>query len=138
MTWSGKHRPALENLGIYPRPVQEPLPVWIAVGGTPASVVRAAQLGLPLALAIIGGAPQRFARLISLYRQAARERGVIRTRSRSASIRTDSSRTPPRRRPLALPVLDVMGRIGRERGWPPPSVAEFEAERSPRGRPAGR
>src|SRR5437764_577112 len=63
VTWSGKHRPPLENLGVYPRPVQAEMPIWVAVGGTPQSVVRAATLGLPMALAIIGGAPQRFAPL---------------------------------------------------------------------------
>src|SRR3954469_21840842 len=75
VTWSGRHRPAIPGLGVYPRPLQDPLPVWIAVGGTPQSVVRAAVLGLPLAVAIIGGAPERFAPLVELYRQAAREAG---------------------------------------------------------------
>src|SRR5436190_2777397 len=75
VTWSGKHRAPIDGLGIYPRPVQNPLPVWIAVGGTPQSVVRAALLGLPLAVAIIGGAPERFAPLVELYRDAAREGG---------------------------------------------------------------
>src|SRR3712207_547879 len=72
VTWSGKHRAPLDNAGVYPRPVQDPLPVWIAVGGTPQSVVRAALLGLPLAIAIIGGEPERFAPLARLYREAAR------------------------------------------------------------------
>ena len=75
VTWSGRHRPALEGAGVYPRPLQDPLPVWIAVGGTPQSVVRAAVLGLPLAVAIIGGAPERFAPLVDLYRDAARRAG---------------------------------------------------------------
>src|SRR4051794_22532909 len=75
VTWSGRQRPAIEGLGVYPRPLQEPLPVWIAVGGTPQSVVRAAILGLPLAVAIIGGAPERFAPLVELYRRAAAEAG---------------------------------------------------------------
>jgi alkanesulfonate monooxygenase SsuD/methylene tetrahydromethanopterin reductase-like flavin-dependent oxidoreductase (luciferase family) len=70
VTWSGRHRPALRDAAIYPRPLQQPLPVWIAVGGSPGSVVRAGTLGLPLMLAIIGGAPARFAPLIDLYRQA--------------------------------------------------------------------
>ena len=74
-TWSGGHRPPLDNLGVYPRPLQEPLPIWIAVGGTPESVVRAATLGLPLALAIIGGMPEQFAPLVDLYRRAARQAG---------------------------------------------------------------
>ena len=73
VTWSGRHRAPLDELGVYPRPVQDPLPVWIAVGGTPQSVVRAGALGLPLALAIIGGEPERFAPLVDLYRDAARE-----------------------------------------------------------------
>ena len=76
ITWSGKHRPPVKDRGVYPRPVQEPLPVWIAVGGTPQSVVRAATLGLPLALAIIGGEPERFKPLIDLYRTAGKEAGT--------------------------------------------------------------
>ena len=71
VTWSGKHRAALNDIGVYPRPIQNPLPVWIAVGGTPASVARAGALGLPLMIAIIGGTPARFAPLVELYRQAA-------------------------------------------------------------------
>ena len=75
VTWSGKHRAPLEDAGVYPRPLQDPLPVWIAVGGTPQSVVRAALLGLPLAIAIIGGQPEHFAPLARLYREAARGAG---------------------------------------------------------------
>src|SRR5690606_37371001 len=75
VTWSGRHRPAIDGLAVYPRPVQDPLPVWVAVGGTPRSVVRAATLGLPMALAIIGGLPERFAPLVELYREAARRAG---------------------------------------------------------------
>ena len=74
VTWSGRHRAPLDDRGVYPRPLQDPLPVWIAVGGTPQSVVRAGTLGLPLALAIIGGQPERFAPLVELYREAARRR----------------------------------------------------------------
>ena len=66
VTWQGKHRPAIRDLGVYPRPLQDPLPVWVAVGGTPQSVVRAATLGLPMALAIIGGSPERFVPLADL------------------------------------------------------------------------
>src|SRR6185312_4698912 len=69
-TWSGNHRAPLDNAGVWPRPVQNPLPVWVAVGGTPESVVRAGALGLPLTLAIIGGQPERFAPLVDLYRRA--------------------------------------------------------------------
>src|SRR4051812_36668843 len=75
ITLSGENRAALQNQGIYPRPYQEPLPVWIAVGGTPNSVVRAGVLGLPLAIAIIGGMPENFGSLLQLYREAARQAG---------------------------------------------------------------
>src|ERR1700730_14440491 len=71
VTWSGRHRPALDQAGVWPRPVQDPLPGWVAVGGTPQSVVRAGLLGLPLTVAIIGGQPERFKPLVELYREAA-------------------------------------------------------------------
>ncbi len=70
ITWSGKHRPPIDDLAVYPRPLQDPLPVWLAVGGNPPSAIRAAQLGLPMALAIIGGEPAAFAPLVDLYRRA--------------------------------------------------------------------
>ncbi len=73
--WKGKHRPAINNLGIYPRPVQNPLPIWIGSGGTPQSVVRAGALGLPLVLAIIGGSPVQFAPLVELYKRVAADAG---------------------------------------------------------------
>src|SRR5205807_6317699 len=75
VTWSGKHRPPLKNAGIWPLPVQDPLPVWIAVGGTPQSVARAGALGLPLTIAIIGGEPARFVPLADLYRQLGAQAG---------------------------------------------------------------
>jgi alkanesulfonate monooxygenase SsuD/methylene tetrahydromethanopterin reductase-like flavin-dependent oxidoreductase (luciferase family) len=75
VTWSGRHRPALTGQGIYPRPVQNPLPIWVGVGGTPESFVRAGLLGLPLMVAIIGGEPRRFAPLVDLYRRAGAEAG---------------------------------------------------------------
>ena len=75
ITWSGKFRAPLNDLGIYPRPVQEKLPIWVAVGGTPESIIRAASMGLPLALAIIGGIPERFAPLFNLYRKTSKEYG---------------------------------------------------------------
>src|SRR3954466_5979145 len=75
VTWSGRHRPALQGAGVYPRPVQDPLPVWVAVGGSPQSVIRAGVLGLPLTIAIIGGQPERFVPLVELYREASREAG---------------------------------------------------------------
>ena len=75
VSWSGKHRPPIDDRSVYPRPLQDPIPVWIAVGGTPPSVVRAATLGLPMALAIIGGAPERFRPMVDLYRDAAGRAG---------------------------------------------------------------
>lgn len=75
ITWSGRHRPALTGQGVWPRPLQDPLPIWVGVGGTPASFVRAGALGLPLMVAIIGGQPARFRPLIDLYREAGRRAG---------------------------------------------------------------
>src|SRR5690606_19240144 len=73
ITWHGKLRPSIENRGVYPRPIQQHIPVWLAVGGTPASAVRAGRLGLPMMLAIIGGMPERFVPFVDLYRNAAAE-----------------------------------------------------------------
>ena len=135
LSWSGKHRAALEDQAIFPRPLQDPLPVWIAVGGTPQSVARAGALGLPLALAIIGGQPARFAPLMDLYRQSAQRAGhdpaTLRVSINSHGFIADSSSEAA---DIAFqPYVETMGRIGRERGWSPPTRAQFEAERSPRG-----
>ena len=130
VTWQGRHRAPLRDQGVYPRPVQDPLPVWVAVGGTPESVIRAGVLGLNLALAIIGGQPARFAPLVALYRRAAAEAGhdadALRVSINGHGFLADTSQAA---RDLALgPFMETMGRIGRERGWPPPSRAQFEAE----------
>jgi len=135
VTWSGKHRPALTGQGVYPRPVQEPLPVWIAVGGTPQSVVRAGALALPLALAIIGGEPERFAPLVQLYRDAARHSGhdpaKLPVGINSHGFIADNSQDAA---DLAFPPFaEAMTRIGKERGWPPTTRAQFEASRQLRG-----
>ena len=135
VTWTGTHRAPLTGQGVYPRPVQNPLPVWVAVGGTPQSVVRAGMLGLPLAVAIIGGEPARFAPLVNLYREAARESGhdpaTLPVSINSHGFVADTAQAAV---DIALPpYLDVMGRIGRERGWPPPTRAQFEASRTLRG-----
>jgi probable LLM family oxidoreductase len=130
ITWRGTHRPSIDDRGVYPRPLQERMPVWRAVGGTPASVVQAGTLGLPLALAIIGGQPARFAPLVDLYRQAAERAGHDPSRL-GVSINAhgfvaDDSGAAFR---LAAPAfLHTMGRIGRERGWPPPSREAFRQE----------
>jgi len=135
VTWNGRHRAALDNLAVYPRPLQQPLPVWIAVGGTPQSVVRAGTLGLPLAIAIIGGEPERFVPLVELYRNAAARAGhdpaTLALSINSHGFVADTSQQAA---DDAFPPYAVtMGRIGRERGWPPPTRARFDAERSPRG-----
>ena len=135
VTWRGRHRVSIDDRPVYPRPVQDPLPVWIAVGGTPQSVVRAGTLGLPLALAIIGGLPERFTELVDLYREAGREAGhdpaVLKVGINSHGFLADESRQAVD--DAWPPYEDTMGRIGRERGWPPPTRGRFEAERSSRG-----
>jgi probable LLM family oxidoreductase len=135
ITWSGKHRPALHNQGVYPRPVQQPIPVWIAVGGTPQSVVRAATLGLPLALAIIGGMPERFASFAQLYWQAARQAGhdpaqLPLSINSHGFIADDAQAAADAYYPSATV---VMNKIGRERGWAPATRQQLEAGRALRG-----
>ena len=135
VTWSGNHRPPLTDAGVYPRPVQQPLPVWVAVGGNPPSVVRAASLGLPMALAIIGGEPARFAPLADLYREAAGRAGHDPS-SLPISINShgwigqDSARAAEESFPS---VAVTMNRIGRERGWPAFTWQQFEAQRTLQG-----
>ncbi len=137
VTWSGsgRHRPALDGVGVYPRPLQDPLPVWIGVGGSPQSVVRAGRLGLPLIVAIIGGEPARFVPLIELYRSSAREAGhdpatLPVAINSHAHLARDADAAADE---LWEPYKASMGRIGRERGWPPLVRQQFEAGRTPRG-----
>jgi probable LLM family oxidoreductase len=135
VTWSGRLRAPLQNAGIYPRPVQDPLPLWIAVGGTPQSVVRAAVNGLPLALAIIGGEPAKFAPLFDLYRRAGQEMSVdpalLRTGLNMHGFIAESAEEA--REAFFPGYAEVMTRIGAERGWPPLTRAQFEASCGPRG-----
>ncbi|HET7477873.1 MAG TPA: LLM class flavin-dependent oxidoreductase [Rubrobacteraceae bacterium] len=135
VTWSGRHRAPLEDAGVYPRPVQDPLPVWIAVGGTPQSVVRAAALGLPLAIAIIGGQPENFAPLARLYREAAARSGHDPSRLPiSINSHTYVAETSRQAGDEYFPAYAaMMNRIGRERGWGPMGRRQFEMGRSPRG-----
>jgi probable LLM family oxidoreductase len=133
--WTGKHRPSLTGQAIHPRPLQNPLPIWIGVGGTPASFVRAGTLGLPLMVAIIGGEPKRFRPLIDLYREAGRRAGH-----------------PAEKLIVGLHAIGFLGdtteqaaddfypgyahtftQIGKERGWPPATRAQFDALRGPTG-----
>jgi probable LLM family oxidoreductase len=135
VTWSGRHRAPLNDAGVWPRPVQDPLPVWVAVGGSPESVVRAGSWGLPLTVAIIGGQPERFVPLIDLYREAADAAGQDPEQIKVA-INTHAfvgETVEQADAAFAAPYLAMMNRIGRERGWPPSGRPEYEALRSPRG-----
>jgi probable LLM family oxidoreductase len=134
-SWSGEFRAPLNGRGVYPRALQEPLPVWIASGGTPESVARAGMLGLPLAIAIIGGEPARFAPLAALYREAARRAGIA---EESLAIGINGhgflADTPWAAIDAFFePYAEAMSRVGRERGWPPLTRAQFDLGRGPRG-----
>jgi probable LLM family oxidoreductase len=133
VTWSGQHRPALTGQGVYPRPLQDPLPVWIAVGGTPQSAARAGALGLPMALAIIGGMPERFAGFAEIHRRAARQSGQPEPALgiNSHGFIADSSQEAIE---VSFPAVSAaMNRIGRERGWQPMTRQDYEASATLRG-----
>jgi probable LLM family oxidoreductase len=129
ITWKGKHTQAINNLGIYPRPYQQKLPIWVAVGGTPQSVVRAAEYGLPMALAIIGGLPARFAPYAQLYRQmyekAGHDLNKLQLGINSHTYIADNSQKAADE--FYPSYADVMTRIGKERGWPPTNRQQFDA-----------
>jgi probable LLM family oxidoreductase len=135
VTWSGQHRPPLTGQGVYPRPVQARVPVWIAVGGTPQSAARAGALGIPMALAIIGGMPERFAAFVDLYRQAGlragHPEGDLRVGINSHGFIAESSAEAAD--VFYPPYAETMGRIGAERGWPPSNREQYEASRERRG-----
>ena len=135
VTWSGRHRAPLADAGVYPRPVQDPLPLWVAVGGSPQSILRAGGLGLPLALAIIGGEPERFAPLVQLYRDAARQAGHDPARLPvGINSHTYVADTPEQAAGEFFPAYaGMMTRIGRERGWSAMTRDQFDFLRSPRG-----
>ncbi|SFE96951.1 LLM class flavin-dependent oxidoreductase [Alteribacillus iranensis] len=132
VTWKGKHRPSINNLGIYPRPVQDPLPVWIGSGGNTESVVRAGLLGLPLVLAIIGGRPIQFAPLVQLYKRAAAKAGhdpsalPVATHSHGF-VGTDDETAAEQFFPSTQ---YVMNQLGKERGWGPYTRSSFDHARS--------
>jgi probable LLM family oxidoreductase len=135
VTWEGRLRPPLHDTVVYPRPIQDPLPVWVAVGGSPESVARAGALGLPLTIAIIGGQPARFAPLAELHRRAATQFGHD-GESLPLAVNTHAfvgETSQAADRAFAAPYLAMMNRIGRERGWPPSGRAEYDALRSPQG-----
>lgn len=135
ITWSGRQRAPIDNLGIYPRPVQDLLPVWIAVGGTPESVVRAAQRGVPMALAIIGGMPENFAPFADLFRQVLTQSGYD-PADVPLSINSHGFIADTRQAAIdiSFPVVKpVMDKIGRERGWAPMRREQYEASATLRG-----
>lgn len=135
VNWSGKFRPALRNQAIYPRPVQNPIPVWLGVGGTPESFVRAGMLGLPLMVAIIGGETHRFRPLVDLYRQAGKEAGHS---PEQLKVGLHSLGYVANTRQEAIDdffpgYAETFTRIGKERGWPPVTFSRFEAQIGPLG-----
>ena len=133
--WSGQHRAALTGQGVYPRPLQSPLPVWIGAGGTPKSFARAGALGLPLMVAIIGGEPHRFRPLLDLYREAGRRAGhnpaQLTAGVHSLGFLADS--TAQAADDLYPAYAYTFTQIGKERGWPPVTRAQFDNTRSASG-----
>lgn len=135
VTWSGKHRPAINHLGVYPRPVQKPIPVWIGSGGTPKSAVRAGVLGLPLVLAIIGGRPVQFAPIVDLYKRAAAQAGhdisKLAVASHSHGFVAESTQSAADK--FFPSTQQAMNVLGRERGWRLYDRSSFDAARSLEG-----
>jgi probable LLM family oxidoreductase len=125
ISWAGRYRSSIEGRGVFPRPVQERIPVWIAVGGTPESAVRAGTMGLPMALGIIGGLPERFAPFAELHRRAAADAGHPRP---MLSINSHGYIADNEEQAVAEafgPFTQTMNKIGRERGWPPMTREQF-------------
>src|SRR3954451_11898872 len=133
LTWEGRFRPALHDQPVYPRPIQDPLPVWVGVGGNPQSGIRAGVRGLPITVAIIGGEPDRFVPLVDLYRRAAEQAGL---EPQALAINTHGfvADTEQAAVDAFFPSYQqAMSQIGRERGWPPMTRAQFDAMRGPTG-----
>ncbi len=136
VTWSGKFRPALKNQPVYPRPVQSPFPIWLGVGGTPESFVRAGMLGLPLMVAIIGGETHRFRPLVDLYREAGQragyspERLTVGLHSMGYVAETTEQAIAEFYPGFAAAMTDG---IAKERGWPPMTRSRFDAQAGPLG-----
>jgi probable LLM family oxidoreductase len=135
VTWSGKHRPPLHEQDVFPRPLQDPLPVWVGVGGTPESFVRAGVLGLPLMVAIIGGQPHRFRPLIDLYREAGRKSGHAPDKLKvGIHVLGHIAGTTEQAAEDFFPgYARAFTEIGKERGWPPTTRLQFDALRTPDG-----
>ncbi len=135
VTWSGKFRPALKNQAIYPRPLQNPFPIWLGVGGTPESFVRAGMLGLPLMVAVIGGETHRFRPLIDLYREAGKKAGYAPEQLKVGlhSLGYVADTTKEAVADYYPGYAETFTRIGKERGWPPVTKGHFDAQNGPRG-----
>jgi probable LLM family oxidoreductase len=133
--WSGKHRAALTGQAVYPRPLQDELPIWVGVGGTPTSFVRAGILGLPLMVAIIGGEPERFRPLIDVYREAGRRAGHSPERLRVGlhMIGFLGESTKQAADDFFPGYAHTFTEIGKERGWPPATRSQYDALRGPTG-----
>jgi probable LLM family oxidoreductase len=135
VNWSGKHRAPLTGQGVYPRPIQNPLPIWLGVGGTPESFVRAGMLGLPLMVAIIGGEPHRFRPLIDIYREAGKRAGhapeTLKVGIHALGYVADTDQEASD--DFFPGYAEAFTKIGRERGWPPVTRSQFEALRRPTG-----
>jgi alkanesulfonate monooxygenase SsuD/methylene tetrahydromethanopterin reductase-like flavin-dependent oxidoreductase (luciferase family) len=135
VTWSGKYRPALRHLPVYPRPVQDPLPIWIGVGGTPESFIRAGSLGLPLMVAVIGGETRHFRPLVDLYREAGNKAGFtpeqLKVGLHSLGYIADTSQEAID--DFYPGYAESMTKIGRERGWPAMTRSRFESQMGPGG-----
>src|SRR5713101_3384335 len=133
--WSGKHRAALTGQGVYPRPVQNPLPIWLGVGGTPQSFARAGALGLPLMVAIIGGEPRRFRPLIDLYREPGKQHGYSAEQLR-VGVHALGYVAPTTQQAIDdfFPgYVRAFASVAKERGWPAVTRADFDAQRRPEG-----
>ena len=127
ISWEGKHRPAIKNRGVYPRPVQDKIPIWRAVGGTPKSAYIAGALGIPMAIAIIGGYPKQFKQMVDVHKQGARDYDQ---EIQPVSINSHGfiAETGKEARDIAFPAFKLtMDKLGRERGWPPMSRPQFDA-----------
>ena len=135
VTWSGKFRSALKNQAVYPRPIQNPIPIWIGVGGTPESFIRAGVLGLPLMVAIIGGDTHRFKPLVDLYREAGKKAGHAPEKLKVGlhSLGYVAKTTDEAVNDYFPGYAETFTRIGKERGWPPVTRAGFDAQRGPLG-----
>ena len=134
VTWQGRHRAPMENVGVYPRSFQERIPIWVAVGGNPESAIRAGTLGLPMALAIIGGMPERFAPFAKLHRQAAVRAGHDPAPPLSINSHGYIADDPQQAIEESFPAVSAtMNRIGKERGWTPMTRADYEQAATLRG-----